>query len=97
MRISAVIETLNIVFNSINLNSTLLGSFSQQNWIMYSLSPRRNLLSSHKKVIGTGEIIIVWTRHRVERSRCFWVSVQEVEISAVFFTHNLSQFTFHVR
>ncbi len=62
---------------------------------MYSLGSRSDFFSSHEEVVGTGEVVVVGARHRVERAGCFRVSVKEIQVSSVFLTNYLSQFTFH--
>ena len=96
MGICAVIETLNIIFNRIDLNSTLLGPFCEQDWIVNPLCAGGDLLAAHEEVVGTGEVVVVGTTHRVEGPCCFRVSVQEVQVSSELLTHDLTEFTFHV-
>lgn len=96
MRIGTVTESINIILNSVNINSAFLSSLGQKRWFMDSLSARSDFFSSHEKIEGTSEVTIVRGRHGVERSSVLRISIEEIEIGVVFFSHNGAQLTFNL-
>ena len=87
MGIGSVFEAVNIVFNGLWVNSLGNSSFSQDDWVMNSLSATQDFFSSHEEVIRTSEIRVVLADSCIERSGFNWISVEHVEVSVVFLSN----------
>ena len=78
-----ILEGFDVVFDGLNRNAEGLGSFSQHNWVVDSLSTTRDFFSAHEEVIRVCVVGVSWVNHSVERSCIDGISIQHVEVSVV--------------
>lgn len=95
MRVGAIAETLDVVSDGVGFDATLHCALLKHNGVVDSLGTTGDFFTAHEKVIGAGKVGVIRGEHGVERSGFLGVTVQEIQVSIVFFTHKLTQLAFH--
>lgn len=82
--IGSVLEGLEIVGDSLRVNSFRDSSLFQQDRVVDPLSSRQDFLSSHEEIVRAGEVGVVLAEHGVEGSGGGGIAMEHVEVSIIF-------------